>query len=79
MLGQELQATEESAVKDRLQENKERIVSLLKGLQLDRRQIDRIIDRLRSDLDKIEQAEKDLEHCLLTSGKPLQELQRLYR
>jgi RNA polymerase primary sigma factor len=78
LLNQELQAAEESAVKNQLQENKERIVSLLKGLQLDRRHIDRIIDRLRSNLDKIEQAEKDLEHCLLTSGKPFQELQRLF-
>jgi RNA polymerase primary sigma factor len=78
LLSQELEPTSETDLKTQLQENKERVVSLLKGLQLDRRQIDRIIDRLRSDLEKIEQAETDLEHCLLTSGKPLQELQRLY-
>jgi RNA polymerase primary sigma factor len=78
LLAQELQGSAEIASKNQLQENKERIVSLLKGLQLDRRQIDRIIDRLRSNLEKIEQAEKDLEDCLLTCGKPLQELQRLY-
>ena len=78
LLAQELRGSEEIASKNQLQENKERIVSLLKGLQLDRRQIDRIIDRLRSNLEKIEQAEKDLEDCLLTCGKPLQELQRLY-
>jgi RNA polymerase primary sigma factor len=78
LLSQEIRHQEEAALKNRLQENKEHIVSLLKGLQLDKRHIDRIVDMLRSYLDNIETAEKDLEHCVLTCGKPVHELQRLY-
>jgi RNA polymerase primary sigma factor len=78
LLSQEIKYDAEAALKNELQENKERIVSLLKGLQLDKRQIDRIVDRLRFYLENIEAAEKEVEDCVLTCGKPVHELQRLY-
>ncbi len=78
LLGQGVTLEEEVAMKHSVQQNKEQIVSLLKGLQLGRRHIDRIIDRLHVCLARIEGCERDLEHCLLTCGKPFQELKPLY-
>jgi len=78
LLGQGVTLDEEVALKHQVQQNKERIVSLLKGLQLGRRHIDRILDRLHHCLLRIEGCERDLEHCLLTCGKPFQELKPLY-
>jgi RNA polymerase primary sigma factor len=68
----------ETGLKHQIQQNKERIVSLLKGLQLGRRHIDSIIDKLHLCLRRIDHCEKDLEHCLLSCGKPFQELKPLY-
>jgi RNA polymerase primary sigma factor len=68
----------ETVLKHQIQQNKERIVSLLKGLQLGRRHIDSIIDKLHLCLKRIDHCEKDLEHCLLSCGKPFQELKPLY-
>ncbi|MCK8601396.1 RNA polymerase sigma factor RpoD [Desulfoferrobacter suflitae] len=69
---------EETVLRNQIQQNKEQIVSLLKGLQLGKHHIEQIIDRLRQYLKDIESAEKDLEDCLLACGKPLQELKPLY-
>ncbi|MBW1974342.1 MAG: RNA polymerase sigma factor RpoD [Deltaproteobacteria bacterium] len=68
--------------KDRLREsihvNKEQIVNLLKGLQLGKNQIERVIEKLNYYLENIERAERDLEECILRCGKPFQEIYKLY-
>jgi RNA polymerase primary sigma factor len=69
---------EQMVLKAQLQQNKEQIVSLLKGMQLGRRHIDNIINKLRDCLENIERSEKDLQESLLTCGKPYQELKPLY-
>ncbi|WP_448382506.1 RNA polymerase sigma factor RpoD [Desulfosoma sp.] len=76
LISEDLQPAEKDLLMAEVQAKKEQIVSLLKNLQLDKHQIDRIVAKLRSYLESIEQAEKDLEHCLLVTGKPLTELQR---
>jgi RNA polymerase primary sigma factor len=78
LLSRELALEEEGSVRNQVQENKDQIVLLLKGLQLDKRQIDRIVDKLRSYLERIMRAEQELESCVLSCGKPVQELQRLH-
>lgn len=78
LLGDSLTRDEEFVLKSRVQQNKEQIVSLLKGLQLSKRHIDSIIDKLHLCLDVIERSEDELRNCLLLSGKPLQELKPLY-
>ena len=78
LLGQSMNFDDELAKKNQVQQNKEQIVGLIKGLQLGRRHIDRIIDRLHLCLVRVEGCERDLEHCLLTCGKPFQELKPLY-
>lgn len=75
---QDMAVAEESNLKSRIQQNKEQIVSLLKGLHLGKYHIEQIIDKLHCYLTSIEDAEKVLEDCLLACGKPLQELKPLY-
>ncbi|MEJ5348457.1 MAG: RNA polymerase sigma factor RpoD [Desulfosoma sp.] len=76
LLSEDLEPGEKELLSAEVQAQKEQIVNLLKNLQLDKHQIERIVAKLRSYLESIEQAEKDLEHCLLVTGKPLTELQR---
>jgi len=78
LLGGSLTRDEDFVLKSQVQQNKEQIVSLLKGLQLSKRHIDSIIDKLHLCLDVIERSEDELRNCLLLSGKPLQELKPLY-
>jgi RNA polymerase primary sigma factor len=78
LLTQEMVPERESRAKEQIQQNKEQIVNLLKGLHLGKRQIENIIDQLRLSLECIERAEKDLGDCLLRCGKPFQELKPLY-
>jgi RNA polymerase primary sigma factor len=72
--GEKLKAAEESA-----RINRERIAELLKNLRLEKRQVDRIVSKLRSCVEKIEKGEGELERCMLRTGKPIQELRRLFR
>ncbi|MGV8074624.1 MAG: RNA polymerase sigma factor RpoD [Syntrophobacteraceae bacterium] len=68
---------EELAIKNKVRQNKERIVILLKGLQLERGHIDNIITKLRYCLHDIERAEKDINQAVASCGKPLHELKLL--
>ncbi len=61
----------EFELKNQVQQNKERIVSLLKGLQLSRRHIDSIIEKLNGHLVTIENGEKTLKNCLHRMGKKI--------
>jgi RNA polymerase primary sigma factor len=59
----------EFELKNQVQQNKEQIVNLLKGLQLSRRHIDGIIEKLNGHLMAIENAEKTLKDCMHRIGK----------
>ncbi|MGA2402026.1 MAG: RNA polymerase sigma factor RpoD [Syntrophobacteraceae bacterium] len=59
----------EFELKNHVQQNKEQIVNLLKGLQLSRRHIDSIIEKLNGHLVTIENAEKTLKDFLHRLGK----------
>jgi RNA polymerase primary sigma factor len=59
--------------------SKERIAELLKNLRLEERQVDRIVSRLRSCVERIEKGEREIEQCMIRTGKPVQELRRLFR
>ncbi|MCU0573853.1 MAG: RNA polymerase sigma factor RpoD [Syntrophobacteraceae bacterium] len=78
LLSHSITLDEQVALKSRLQQNKEQIVSLLKGMQLGRRHIDNIINKLRECLLNVERSERELQESLLTCGKPYQELKPLY-
>jgi len=51
---------------------------LLKNLRLEKKQVDRIVRKLRNCVQRIEQDEEKIERCMLTTGKPVQELRRLF-
>jgi RNA polymerase primary sigma factor len=72
--GDELETAEESS-----RANRERIAELLKNLRLEKRQVDRIVSKLRSCVSRIENGEAEIERCMIRTGKPVQELRRLFR
>ena len=78
LLSHSITLDEQLDLKARLQQNKEQIVNLLKGMQLGRRHIDNIINKLKECLEKVEQSERELQESLLMCGKPYQELKPLY-
>ena len=69
LLGEGIDSEAEFEQKNRVQQNKEQIVNLLKGLQLSRRHIDSIIERLNNHLVAIESSERSLRDCLKRIGK----------
>ena len=62
-----------------LRVNQERFAELLKNLRLEKRQVDRIVSKLRGCVERIEKSEREMERCMIRTGKPVQELQRLFR
>lgn len=78
LLVENLEHDKEFELKNQVQQNKEQIVNLLKGLQLSRRHIDSIIERLTSHLVAIEGAEKTLRDCVARMGKDLNWLKNLF-
>ena len=67
------------ADEEALRVGKERIAELLKNLRLEKRQVDRIVSKLRSCVERIEKGEREIEQCMIRTGKPVQELRRLFR
>ncbi len=67
------------ADEEALRVRKERIAELLKNLRLERRQVDRIVSKLRGCVERIEKGEREIEQCMILTGKPVQELRRLFR
>ena len=72
--GEELEAAQES-----LRANRALIAELLKNLRLEKRQVDRILRKLRSCVERVEQGEEKIEQCMIRTGKPVQELRRLFK
>jgi len=69
LLGESVDPEKEFELKNQVQQNKEQIVNLLKDLQLSRRHIDNIIEKLTGHLMAIENAEKTLKDWLHRMGK----------
>ncbi len=78
LLSGKLSDQEQIRLKNAIRENKEQIVSHLKELQLGKNQIDRVVDRLKFYLHSIEEAEKNLEECIIRCGKPFYEIQKIF-
>jgi len=69
----------QEADEEALRVSQERFGELLKNLRLEKRQVDRIVSKLRSCVDRIEKSEREIEQCMIRTGKPVQELRRLFR
>ncbi|MEJ2366543.1 MAG: sigma-70 family RNA polymerase sigma factor, partial [Deltaproteobacteria bacterium] len=79
ILSRSLEGDELAAVEESARVNRERIADLLKNLRLEKRQVDRIVSKLRGCVERIERGEVEIERCMLRTGKPVQELRRLFR
>ena len=78
-LGQDLVAARKKKIKDQIDENKHRIVERLKELRLDKRQIDRIVNKLRSFADRIEKGETEIQEAVKRVSIPLTDLKKPLR
>ncbi|MGD0623435.1 MAG: RNA polymerase sigma factor RpoD [Thermodesulfobacteriota bacterium] len=63
----------------RLQLNKEKIVSLLKDINLKTKHIDKIVQKLKGLAERVEKAEAEIQECQKRANMPLDQLQRLLR
>ncbi len=78
-LGQDLVAARKKKIKDQIDENKHRIVERLKELRLDKRQIDRVVNKLRAFVDRIEKGEAEIQEALKRVSIPLTDLKKPLR
>jgi RNA polymerase primary sigma factor len=63
----------------KLLENKEKIVFLLKDINLKTKQIDKIVQKLKGLADRVEKAEGEIQEVLNRATLPLEQLQRILR
>jgi RNA polymerase primary sigma factor len=78
-LGQDLVAVRKKKIKDQIDENKHRIVERLKELRLDKRQIDRVVNKLRAFAERIEKGEAEIQEALKRISIPLADLKKPLR
>ena len=78
-LGQDLVAARKKKIKDQIDENKHRIVERLKELRLDKRQIDRIVNKLRAFAERIEKGEAEIQEAVKRVSIPLTDLKKPLR
>ncbi|MGA3086388.1 MAG: RNA polymerase sigma factor RpoD [Thermodesulfobacteriota bacterium] len=75
----DLQLPRKKKIRDKIEDNKLLIVERLKELRLDKRQIDRIINKLKGFIDRIEKGEKEVEDCARKTHLVLQDLKKALR
>jgi RNA polymerase primary sigma factor len=78
-LGQDLVAARKKKIKDQIDENKHRIVERLKELRLDKRQIDRVVNKLRAFVERIEKGEAETQEAVKRVSIPLTDLKKPLR
>jgi len=78
-LGQDLVAARKKKIKEQIDENKHRIVERLKELRLDKRQIDRIVNKLRAFAERIEKGEAEIQEAVKRVSIPLTDLKKPLR
>ncbi len=72
-------ASAQTQLGKKLQENKEKIVFLLKDINLKTKQIDKIVQKLKGLADRVEKAEGEIHEVLNRATLPLDQLQRILR
>ncbi|KAF0121223.1 MAG: RNA polymerase primary sigma factor [bacterium] len=60
-------------------ENKQNIVTLLMDINFNKKQVERIVQRLKSLNDRVEKAVREIQECENISGIDLKEIKRLFR
>jgi RNA polymerase primary sigma factor len=72
-------ASAQAQTEKKLQENKEKIVFLLKDINLKTKQIDKIVQKLKGLADRVEKAEAEIHEVIHRATLPLEQLQRILR
>jgi len=72
-------ATTRGQLEKRLQANKEKIVSLLKDINLKTKHIDKIVQKLKGLAERVEKAEAEIHECQRRANMPPDQLHRLLR
>jgi len=78
-LSPDLPAPKKKKIRDQIEGNKGLIVERLKELRLDKRQIDRIINKLKGFAERIEKGDREVEECLERTSCSLQDLKKALR
>jgi RNA polymerase primary sigma factor len=78
-LGQDLPAARKKKVRDQIDENKRKIIERLKELRLDKRQIDRVVNKLRAFADRIEKGEREILEMVEKTSLSLADLKKALR
>jgi RNA polymerase primary sigma factor len=78
-LSHEMEIPRKKRIRDQIEKNKALIVEGLKELRLDKRQIDRIINKLRGFVERIEKGEREIEECALKASCSLLDLKKSLR
>ncbi|MBN1830731.1 MAG: RNA polymerase sigma factor RpoD [Deltaproteobacteria bacterium] len=64
----------------RIQENHKKIVELINSFTFEKRQLDRMVERLRLIVNQVDQVDKDFEECMIKAGgKPLSHVKKCFR
>jgi RNA polymerase primary sigma factor len=78
-LGHDLPTQKKKKIREQIEENKSLIVEGLKELRLDKRQIDRIINKMRGFVERIEKGEREIAECLGKTRLILPEFKKALR
>ncbi|MBI5586622.1 MAG: RNA polymerase sigma factor RpoD [Deltaproteobacteria bacterium] len=78
-LGQDLIAARKKKIRDQIDENKRKIIERLKELRLDKRQIDRVVNKLRAFAERIEKGDREIEEMVEKTALPLGDLKKALR
>ncbi|MFP4036772.1 MAG: RNA polymerase sigma factor RpoD [Desulfobacteraceae bacterium] len=64
----------------RIEENHERIAELIASFKLEKRQLDKMVERLRETVAAIEEAEQEITDCMVRAGgKPVSQLKKCFK
>jgi RNA polymerase primary sigma factor len=73
-------AAKKKKLAPRIEENHKKIVELINSFTFEKRQLDRMVERLRLIVDQVDQVDKDFEDCMLKAGgKPLSHVKKCFR
>ena len=78
-LSHDLPSPRRKKIRDQIEANKALIVEGLKELRLDKRQIDRIINKMKGFVERIEKGEREIEECVEKTCVALPELKKALR
>jgi len=72
-------ATARRQARDKLRLHRDRISELLKEINLERRQMERIVQRLYAYIDRVGECERDIECCAKEARMPVREVRRIMK